>query len=114
MPRATFKPVTTANLARVFVAILAMDPDDIAMIIETFVADKTATIAIREHFTNNREQFGVPTANNLAKLFDAILSTPKEVRKVFVVEFDRVLDEIHQGDGFGTDGQCDPRGDHRN
>lgn len=113
MPRAKFKPLSTTNLARCFVAILAMDPDDQELIAENLAADSTATNAIRTFFINNREQFGAPNADNLAKLFDAILSTPKDVRETFCIEFNRVLDEIHDGYGFGMEGQLDPRGEHR-
>lgn len=113
MPRAKFKPLSTANLARCFVAILAMDPDDQEMIAEALATDATATNSIRAFFIENRAEFGVPNTNNCAKLFDAILSTPKDVRESFVKEFDRVLNQLMQQDAFGTEGQLDPRGSHR-
>lgn len=113
MPRAKFKRLSTANLARCFVAILAMDPDDQEMIAEALAADEQATASIRAHFAENRAQFGVPNTNNCAKLFDAILSTPKEVRESFVKEFDRVLSILDDHGNFGTKGERDPRGSHQ-
>lgn len=113
MPRAKFKPLSTANLARCFVAILAMDPDDQEMIAEALATDATATNAIRTFFIENRAEFGVPNTNNCAKLFDAILSTPKEVRESFVKEFDRVLNILDDDGNFGMNGERDPRGSHR-
>lgn len=118
MPRATFKPVNTANLARVFVAILAMDPDDQSMIAESIAGDTELCKPLASYFGGRPVKFGEPNADNLAMLFDAILSTPKEVREVFVKEFDRVLDEIRNRGGFdgverGTRFQRDPRGSHR-
>ena len=32
---------------------------------------------------------------------------------MFCIQLDNMLDEIHHSDGFGTEGQCDPRGDFR-
>ncbi len=34
-------------------------------------------------------------------------------RKVAAGDLNTVLDEWHSNNAFGTEGQCDPRGDHR-
>lgn len=34
--------------------------------------------------------------------------------EMFADALEPLLDEIHMDDGFGTEGQCDPRGDFRN
>jgi hypothetical protein len=34
--------------------------------------------------------------------------------EMFADGLEQLLDDIHGNDGFGTEGQCDPRGDFRN
>lgn len=34
--------------------------------------------------------------------------------EMFADGLEQMLDDIHSNDGFGTEGQCDPRGDFRN
>jgi hypothetical protein len=34
--------------------------------------------------------------------------------EMFSEGLENMLDDIHMDDGFGTEGQCDPRGDSRN
>jgi hypothetical protein len=34
--------------------------------------------------------------------------------EMFSEGLENMLDDIHMDDGFGTEGQCDPRGDFRN
>ncbi len=34
--------------------------------------------------------------------------------EMFAESLEQMLDDIHGNDGFGTEGQCDPRGDARN
>lgn len=48
--------------------------------------------------------------NNLAAYLD---EQGKETRESFIEPFDEFLDELLNDDFFGTEGQCDPRGDHR-
>lgn len=38
---------------------------------------------------------------------------PAEARKDAARQLNRWLDELAADDAFGTEGQCDPRGDHR-
>jgi len=38
----------------------------------------------------------------------------EDCAEMFAEDLDPMLDDIHSKDGFGTEGQCDPRGDFRN
>lgn len=38
----------------------------------------------------------------------------KTMVKIVATEFNAMLDTLLADDFFGTEGQCDPRGDHRN
>lgn len=53
------------------------------------------------------------TMRSARKVFDAILATEKEDQKVILAAFDKALDELASNDFFGTEAQCDPRGDQR-
>lgn len=117
LPRAKFKPVNTANIARVFVAILAMErhsPITYTRFFERFAARRPMTSALREDFAQYAfiEQSNANT-NYPAYLFDVILGLSKEEREAFVQQFNEFLDELVQEDFFGTEGQHDPRGSHR-
>ena len=54
------------------------------------------------------------TVNNAIKVMMNILDL-RDFRLVkdIIAGFDDVLDEFHFDDAFGTEGQNDPRGDHR-
>lgn len=54
------------------------------------------------------------TTKNAEKVFDAILDLPIDDQKVVLAQFDSVLTELANDDFFGTERQCDPRGDGRN
>ena len=54
---------------------------------------------------------------NLKKVFDKLekfLEEYPDLGKKFCLKFNDLLDELLSQDFFGTEGQCDPRGDHRN
>jgi hypothetical protein len=53
------------------------------------------------------------TSKTLAITFIRILQMPKADRAVIAEKFNEALDELLGEDFFGTEGQCDPRGDHR-
>lgn len=108
MPRTKFKPITTKNLARTMIAILAMDPPDLNRV----AADIELTTPLAEEFKRCNVS-PPPNCDNLAKLFDAILQLPKDARTRFVGGLNRLLDDLLIEDFFGTEGQLDPRGDHR-
>jgi hypothetical protein len=38
---------------------------------------------------------------------------PDDARQETATEFNRWMDQLLGQDAFGTEGQCDPRGDHR-
>jgi hypothetical protein len=113
MPRAKFKPLTLGSLPRVLVAILAMPEEAHSMIAETIAEDIVLTANLRAEFQVNPAKFGVPNADNLANLFDSILQLSKKTRIDFVRQFDKLLTRLQQQDAFGTEGQHDPRGSHR-
>ena len=67
--------------------------------------------------TNNKP----PIMTKLQKRVKSVLSQMiKQVEDceddtyVYALELDRVLDGLRDDDFFGTEGQCDPRGDGRN
>lgn len=37
-----------------------------------------------------------------------------DYREMYMIELDKMLDDLHGQDAFGTEGQSDPRGDFRN
>ena len=41
------------------------------------------------------------------------LDTEDEERQAFCDDLNRFLDDLASQDAFGTEGQCDPRGDQR-
>lgn len=56
------------------------------------------------------------TPKNMRKVFDKLtklLEGRPISAKVFLKDFNIFLDERLRMDFFGTEGQCDPRGDHR-
>lgn len=56
----------------------------------------------------------VKTLNGVINRLGAYLDDmEKEGRAAFIKPFDEFLDELLDEDFFGTEGQCDPRGDHR-
>lgn len=57
------------------------------------------------------------TSRNLAAVMDKLkayaMETEDEARQAFCDDLNRFLDELSEQDAFGTEGQCDPRGDQR-
>lgn len=49
----------------------------------------------------------------MAKLTVYALETEDEARQAFCDDLNRFLDDLSNEDAFGTEGQCDPRGDQR-
>lgn len=117
-----FKPLSVSTLPRVFVNLLALDDEEIVIFAEAvnecaemktwFATTKEGPIHSGEQ---HEEPFKVPnfTRYDLAKFFLAVLNLSKVTRGMFVKDFDRLLNELHCNTFFGTEGQCDPRGDHR-
>ena len=53
------------------------------------------------------------TSRNAPKVFQKITELDNKTRKFVLDAFDKVLDELCSNDLFGTEAQCDPRGDQR-
>ncbi len=57
------------------------------------------------------------TSRNLEVVMDRLkayaMETEDESRQAFCHDLDLFLDELAEQDAFGTEGQCDPRGDQR-
>lgn len=54
------------------------------------------------------------TTKNAKTVFENIMALHEEDRKVVLARFDDVLSDLANDDFFGTERQCDPRGDGRN
>lgn len=52
--------------------------------------------------------------DNLKEYYRNNVKGDKESEKAFLNDFNMFLDELASQDAFGTEGQCDPRGDQRN
>lgn len=96
-----FKPLTLGRLPRVLVKILAMSEEDRTVIAEGI------SVTVRGSGTARVDAAG------LAIFFAAMLDTPKDLRARFAESLDQYLDSLLADDFFGTEGQNDPRGDHR-
>jgi hypothetical protein len=57
------------------------------------------------------------TSRNLEIVMDRLkvyaMETEDESRQAFCDDLNRFLDSLADDDAFGTEGQCDPRGDQR-
>lgn len=57
------------------------------------------------------------TSRNLAVVMERLtkyaMETEDESRQAFCDDLNRFLDALADEDAFGTEGQCDPRGDQR-
>ncbi len=54
---------------------------------------------------------------NMNKVWENLMkyaSEDKNQEKIITEAFNQMLDDLLGDDFFGTEGQCDPRGDHRN
>jgi len=120
-----FKPLSVGTLPRVFVNLLALDDDGIVIFVEAvnecaemktwFDITKTEPIGhtrtiLEEHQTGTIASPGY-ARKDLAIFFLAVLNLSKVTRTMFVKDFDRLLNKLYLADFFGTEGQCDPRGD---
>jgi hypothetical protein len=104
-----YKPLSIGRLPRVMVAILAMDEDNREMIVDALRTEVEVT-------TGQCRLFGFGTMvklKDLAACFHMVLQLPKGEREAYVSLLNRALNGLCQQDAFGTEGQLDPRGDHR-
>lgn len=57
-----------------------------------------------------------PVQRRVAAVLERMLAMARgneDDAKMFAESLEVMLTDIHAGDGFGTEGQCDPRGDFR-
>lgn len=98
------------NLPTVMVKCLALSSDDVVYIKERLLAlAGTAKTGVWREVV--REVLDEP--QSLAAAFSAVLDMPKRDREAFAKAFNGLLEELRCDDFFGTEGQCDPRGDGR-
>lgn len=95
-----FKNLTLGRMPRVFVAILANEEP------------KVITQAICDALPDDVRAKVLP-ASSPAAFLHGILELPKAQRAELVPIIDGVLEDLAGQDFFGTEGQCDPRGDPR-
>ena len=59
----------------------------------------------------------IVTSRNLEAVLNQLkvyaMKTEDESRQAFCDDLNRFLDDLADQDAFGTEGQCDPRGDQR-
>lgn len=100
-----FKPLTLGRWPRVLIKILAMPPEKRGLVV-----GKLFYLLSEEERAPMRDAVGI--LRNVA-LANVVLDLPKERRRDLATAFDRELDVLLREDFFGTEGQNDPRGDHR-
>lgn len=114
------KKLTVSTLPTVLIHTLALDARDLTEIahrVNTNFAVKVLDWYMRDSYVEegavkSRHQ-GVVRACDLPVIFSDILKLPHKTRADFCSKFNDVLDELCAQDFFGTEGQLDPRGDHR-
>jgi hypothetical protein len=116
-----YKPLSVNNLPRVFVNLLAQEDEGIVIFAEAMNECEemktwySTTRILPVHTDSNREDavsIGC-TRRELSRFFRAVLKLSKPSRGFFVKDFTRLLNELGTRDFWGTEGQCDPRGDRR-
>lgn len=60
-----------------------------------------------------RKTTGKTVADDLRAFAAFLEHEPEEIRRIAASELNEQLDQWKSLDAFGTEGQCDPRGDHR-
>lgn len=116
-----FRPLTVNSLPRVMINISALSDEEIVAFAEalnTCEEMKTwfETTKIRPIYDDTKDEHAyakLRCRRELSEFFAALLALSKVTRSMFVKDFDRLLDELGRQDFWGTEGQCDPRGDRR-
>lgn len=116
MPK--FKPLSVGTLPRVFVNLLAQDDEEIIIFFDSLTECEEmrtwfVTTRIAMKYDDSADHFPNRTRLMLAEFFLAVLNLSKVSRTFFVKDFSRLLNELGNDDFWGTEGQCDPRGDRR-
>ncbi len=110
-----FKKLSLGRLPRVLLHTLALDSRDLDVIAEE------VTKRFKEVLLTHRrgrgwdvvDEHGVVKASGLADVFGYMIDLPKVERERLVPQLNKLFDDLLSEDFFGTEGQCDPRGDHR-
>ena len=116
-----FKPLTLGSLPRVMVNILALEDEEIVAFVESLNACEEVKTwyalaemkPIHTKYDEISKHVYLWVRRELADFFQALLDLSKVTRAMFVKDFDRLLDTLGEQDFWGTEGQCDPRGDRR-
>ena len=76
---------------------------------------QTVLDELRKALENSDTAISAATRNapRLSECFRDVLDLPGTAHRAFAETLDRVLDDLLAQDFFGTEGQNDPRGDHR-
>lgn len=98
---------TRAWLGIVFLRILILNEQDRKEMCEELTKALADYAFMPSYYT------GTLTIENLPEILDDLLWHPRKERKELVKRFDKVCEELLCMDFFGTEGQSDPRGDHR-
>lgn len=102
------KRVTWRRLPRVMVRILALASVGQATIREEIVKAATGNGALWAETVRE-----VDSDEPLVTMLCALLEMPRGERARFAAAFERILENLARDDFFGTERQCDPRGDGR-
>lgn len=116
-----YKPLSVNTLPRVFVNLLAQEDEGIAIFVEALneceeMKTWFETTKIDPIFADRSNELAMARLRirrELSKFFLAVLKLSKPSRGFFVKDFDRLLNELGNQTFWGTEGQCDPRGDRR-
>lgn len=110
---AKFRKLTLGRLPRVMVHTLALSVDDREVIRLRIQREAGLSDAPWAERLTSGETWRGDGDDSLAPDFAAVLYLPKAQRAPFVRVLDKILDGLLAEDFFGTEGQNDPRGDHR-
>lgn len=118
VPRGMFKPLSLGSLPRVFVNLLALDGENITAFYGGLLENQEmmswiAVLKFDLGLARDCFEIEVHARYQLAEFFTAVLALTKVSRAMFVKDFDRLLNNLGRQDFWGTEGQCDPRGDRR-
>jgi hypothetical protein len=65
----------------------------------------------------NEDKMTTITQQRVARVLERMIAAARrgpDEAQAYSDALEEMLDELHGNDGFGTEGQCDPRGDYRN
>ena len=110
---ARFRRLTLGRLPRVMVRTMALGKNDREVIRLRIQREAGLSDAPWAERLTSGDTWRGDGDDSLAPDFAAVLDLPQSEREPFVRVFDKILDGLLAEDFFGTEGQSDPRGDHR-